>query len=98
MNNNPYVSVILCAGGTGSRMNEKTPKQYLSLGGKPVACYSLAVFLEMPEVAEIIVVCESAYRHIFTQVADRIPIRFAEPGKKAPGFSISWLKNGGSKI
>ena len=54
----PYVSVVLLAGGSGTRMQGSLPKQYLPLQDKPVVLHSLHVFQEMPEVAEIIVVCD----------------------------------------
>ena len=39
------------------------PKQYLEIMGQPIALYSLRTFDTMPEVGEIIVVCEPEYRH-----------------------------------
>src|SRR3989337_1767411 len=41
---NTFVSAILLAGGKGKRMQSSTPKQYLPLGGKPLALYSLELF------------------------------------------------------
>ncbi len=38
------------------------PKQYLEILGQPIALYSLRTFATMPEVGEIIVVCEPEYR------------------------------------
>lgn len=38
------VTAIVLAAGKGSRMNSSTPKQYLSLAGKPVLYYSLEAF------------------------------------------------------
>ena len=38
------------------------PKQYLDLLGQPIAMYSLQVFATMPEVLEIVVVCNQEYR------------------------------------
>lgn len=37
-------SVILLAGGSGSRMKSDIPKQYLEIKGKPVLAYSLLLF------------------------------------------------------
>lgn len=70
------ISVILLAGGVGTRMQSKLPKQFLSLKNRPIAHYSLNVFLSMPEVVEIVVVCAPEYRSIFTH--DKII--FALPG------------------
>lgn len=77
-----FVSVILLAGGIGSRMQTTVPKQFLSLKGKPIVLYSFELFLSLPEVTEIIVVCEAAYRHIFIHPHASIPIHYANPGKR----------------
>lgn len=52
------VTAIVLAAGKGSRMNSSTPKQYLSLLGKPVLFYSLQAF-EKSKVDEIILVTGS---------------------------------------
>jgi len=61
----PSFSALLLAGGTGCRMNSAKPKQFLPLGPKPIAHYSLDVLLGMPETAEIVVVCEPELRYHF---------------------------------
>jgi len=52
------VTAIVLAAGKGSRMNSSTPKQYLSLLGKPVLFYSLQAF-EKSNADEIILVTGS---------------------------------------
>jgi len=75
------VSVVLLAGGIGLRMGKPLPKQFLSLAGKIIAHYSLDVFLTLPELEEIVIVCHSSYRSFFdTYQDDRI--HFALPGKE----------------
>lgn len=39
-------------------MRHNTPKQYLSLGGKPILANTLAIFEDMPEITEIVVVAQ----------------------------------------
>lgn len=68
-------------------MGAPIPKQYLELSGQPIATYSLKTFASMPEVGEIVVVCEDEYRHVFETAMDtlpdsRIPLIFAKPGKE----------------
>ncbi len=72
------ISVILVAGGIGSRMQAPQPKQFLPLHGKPIVRYSLDLFLSMPEISEVILVCHPAYRHFFAN--DRVI--FALPGER----------------
>lgn len=74
------VSVILLAGGIGSRMGTSIPKQFLPLNGKLMALYSYELFLK-ENIAEIIVVCDPAYQHYFK--AERgIPLKFAVSGER----------------
>jgi 2-C-methyl-D-erythritol 4-phosphate cytidylyltransferase len=70
------VSVILLAGGIGSRMGSSIPKPFLLLQGQPIVFYSLEVLFELPQVIEVIVVCPPAHYPLF----DSFPVRFALPG------------------
>ena len=47
---------VIVAGGTGIRMNNTTPKQFLLLQGKPVLYYTIYAFLQAYEDLEIILV------------------------------------------
>ncbi len=78
MNQEKFISLILTAGGTGSRFGAPLPKQFLLLHGKPIVRYSLELFDAMEEISEIIVVADPAYRSIFE--GTRKKIVFAEPG------------------
>lgn len=71
-------SIILLAGGKGSRMGKTEPKQFIYLNHKPLCFYSLECFLSMEEVEEIVVVCDPQYHHYFSHY----PVRFATPGKE----------------
>ncbi|MCE5316403.1 MAG: 2-C-methyl-D-erythritol 4-phosphate cytidylyltransferase [Parachlamydia sp.] len=73
------VSVILLAGGSGTRMRAVIPKQFLPLDQKPIARHSFDVLLAMPEVNQMIVVCDPLYRdHFFSAKA----VDFALPGER----------------
>src|SRR6185503_12711176 len=50
-----YVSAILAAGGRGHRFGGASPKQLLSIGGRPILERSLSAFLAHPSIDEIIV-------------------------------------------
>ena len=60
-------------------MEASLPKQFLILGDKPVVRHSLDVFLGIPQITEVIVVCLPEYRGIFDSCKN---IRFAEPGNR----------------
>jgi 2-C-methyl-D-erythritol 4-phosphate cytidylyltransferase len=47
---------IIVAGGTGSRMNNSTPKQFLLLKGKPVLYYTINSFLQAYDDLQIVLV------------------------------------------
>ena len=79
--NTKAVSVILLAGGRGTRMGTSTPKQFLSIHGRPLAKYSFDLFATIPSVAEIIVVCPPPFRHIF-ETQTSVNVKFAEPGRR----------------
>lgn len=56
------VSAILLAGGSGARMQQSVPKQFLVLAGRPMILHTLERFEKISEINEVIVVCHSQYR------------------------------------
>ncbi|KXZ55794.1 hypothetical protein GPECTOR_2g1344 [Gonium pectorale] len=78
------VSVVLLAGGVGKRMGAAIPKQYLDLRGQPIATYSLETFARMPEVGEIVIVCDPSWRDVFEKRFPGLPphlkLKWALPG------------------
>ncbi|KAI7841727.1 hypothetical protein COHA_004593 [Chlorella ohadii] len=78
------VSLVLLAGGVGKRMGAPIPKQYLELRGQPIATYSMQTFAAMPQVKEIVVVCEPEWREVFetcyARLPRKLPLKFAAPG------------------
>lgn len=83
MKSTPF-SLVFLAGGHGSRMGSPTPKQYLKVGNYPLAFYSFSTFLCLEELEQIVVVCESAYKDLFIQIAKNKKhlISFALPGER----------------
>jgi len=79
-------TLILLAGGIGSRMGAPIPKQYLLLNHKPVALYSFETFSKSPLITEIVVVCEPEYQHFFSG-----PVIFARPGPRRQDSVYSGL-------
>lgn len=72
---------ILLAGGIGTRMQTATPKQYIQLKEKPIALYSFELFMAMPEISEIVVVCDPQRRSLFSADGSK-NVAFASPGPR----------------
>ena len=51
-----YISAIVVAGGSGSRMGTSTKKQNLKIKDKEILVYTVECFQNMPEIQEIVVV------------------------------------------
>ncbi|CAH9086000.1 unnamed protein product [Cuscuta europaea] len=78
------VSVIFLAGGMGKRMGVSMPKQYLPLLDQPIALYSFYTFSQLPQVKEIVVVCDPSYKDVFEDAREKIKtkLKYALPGKE----------------
>ncbi len=73
------VSLILLAGGKGSRLSSPVPKQFLPLQGKEIARHSFDLFAQIPSIQEMIVVTPSEYQAVFSQACEK-KVSFALPG------------------
>jgi 2-C-methyl-D-erythritol 4-phosphate cytidylyltransferase len=85
-----FITLILVAGGSGSRIGSLIPKQFLPLAGKPIALHSFDLFCEMEEIDEIVVVCAPEFRSLFSCKSK--PLFFADPGRRRQDsiFSGFW--------
>ncbi|MGL5264305.1 MAG: 2-C-methyl-D-erythritol 4-phosphate cytidylyltransferase [Candidatus Rhabdochlamydia sp.] len=90
MSSLPLISAILLAGGKGTRFKNPIPKQFLSLGSKPLVLYSFEILAQCDLIAEIIVVCDDFYRYLFTTESN-LKIRFANPGMRRQDSVASGL-------
>lgn len=54
------VAVVLPAGGSGTRIGSRTPKQFLRLGGVPILALTVRHFARRADVAEIVVAAPAA--------------------------------------
>lgn len=84
-------SLIFLSGGTGSRVGGSTPKQYLPLGSKPIALHSFDIFLKIPDILELVVVCSPEYQSVFSNRSER-PLQFAPPGTRRQDSVYSGLE------
>lgn len=67
------VAVVLAAG-TGQRMNQDIPKQFLNIYDKPVIIYTLDAFQKHPEIDAIVVVCLDGWHEVLKAYAKQFNI------------------------
>ncbi len=85
---------IIIAGGSGKRMGQDIPKQFLNVGEKPIIMYTLEKFQKHPSIDGIIVVCINGWENILKSYVNQFNITkivSIVPGGKCGQESI---KNG----
>lgn len=65
---------MIIAGGSGQRMNQDLPKQFLNVYDKPVIIYTLEAFQQHPEIAAIAVVCIDGWETVLSAYAKQFNI------------------------
>lgn len=75
---------IIIAAGTGQRMRQDIPKQFLNVNDKPIIIYTLEAFQQHPNIDEIGVVCLEGWQDIVQAYAKQFKIT-----------KLSWIIKGG---
>jgi len=75
---------LILAGGSGQRMKNEIPKQFLNVNDKPVIIYTLEAFQRHPDIDEIGVVCIDGWHDILKAYARQYKID-----------KLSWVISGG---
>ncbi|MCR4594589.1 MAG: 2-C-methyl-D-erythritol 4-phosphate cytidylyltransferase [Clostridiales bacterium] len=65
---------LLIAGGSGARMHQDIPKQFLTVNEKPVIVYTMEAFQKHPQIDEIAVVCISGWENVLDAYAKQFNI------------------------
>ena len=65
----PVVAVVLAAG-FGTRFDPDNPKQLVSVGGKPIVCWSIEAFERCGRVSDIVVVVNPKVRSAVESLID----------------------------
>ena len=65
---------LIIAGGSGSRMRQDIPKQFLSINDVPVIIYTLQAFQKHPEIDSITVVCLEGWEAVLDAYARQFGI------------------------
>ena len=75
---------LIIAGGSGQRMKQEIPKQFLNVNDKPVIIYTLEAFQRHPDIDEIGVVCINGWQDILRAYARQYKID-----------KLTWIISGG---
>ena len=65
---------LLIAGGSGNRMHEDIPKQFITVNERPVIIYTLEAFEKHPEIDAIAVVCIAGWEQVLWAYAKQFNI------------------------
>ena len=65
---------LLTAGGSGQRMHQDIPKQFINVYDKPVIIYTLEAFQKHPDIDAIQVVCLDGWLEILLAYAQQFKI------------------------
>lgn len=65
---------LIIAGGSGNRMNQDIPKQFLTVNEKPIIVYTLEAFQNHPEIDSVAVVCISGWEQVLWAYAKQFNI------------------------
>ena len=78
---------LILGGGSGSRMNQEIPKQFLTINDCPIIIYTLAAFQNHPEIDEIAVVCIDGWESVLKAYAKQYGIT-----------KLKYVFNGGNTV
>lgn len=82
---------LLIAGGSGNRMHQDIPKQFITVNERPVIVYTLEAFEKHPEIDAIAVVCIEGWEQVLRAYAKQFNItklQYVVPGGKNGQDSI----------
>ncbi len=76
---------VIIAGGSGNRMGQKIPKQFINVYDKPILIYTLEGFQRHPMIDAIAVVCIEGWHDVVWAYANQFNIS-----------KLKWVVNGGN--
>lgn len=76
---------IIIAGGSGRRLGQEIPKQFITVYDKPIVVYTLECFQRHPEIDKIAVVCIDGWQEVMKAYAERYSID-----------KLEWIISGGA--
>jgi 2-C-methyl-D-erythritol 4-phosphate cytidylyltransferase len=76
---------LIIAGGVGKRTQQKTPKQFITIDGKPILIYTLESFQVHSDIDAIELVCLDGWQNIIEEYIQQYEI-----------FKLKWIVTGGN--
>ena len=90
---------LLIAGGSGNRMHQDIPKQFITVNERPVIVYTLEAFENHPEIDALAVVCIQGWEQVLWAYAKQFNItklkwvvsEGACPAPVDPVMPVTWI-------
>ncbi len=89
---------IIIAGGSGQRMGQDIPKQFLNVDDKPVIVYTMEAFQRHPNIDGIVVVCIDGWHEILKSYAKQFNITKLIDVVSGGNCGQASIKNGLMKV
>lgn len=90
------ITMILLSGGSGTRMHNSIPKQYMLLAGKPMIMHTLERAVRIRNLEKVVVVCSDEYRQsiklMIEQYNIKLSVDFASAGHSRQESVYAGLK------
>ena len=67
-------SALIIAGGSGNRMGQDIPKQFIHIDGAPIVIHTLMCFQRHPDIQEIAIVCLKGWETVVQSYANQFNI------------------------
>lgn len=78
------ITVMILAGGVGSRVGADRPKQFIEVLDKPVLAYTIEIFQNHPKIDNIEVVCHISWKDYLEEMIDQYHLS-----------KVKWIADGG---
>lgn len=78
------ITAIILAGGVGSRVGARCPKQFVEIFGKPVLAYTIEIFQNNPQIDAIEVVCHKKWKEYLLNMIKQYDLN-----------KVMWIADGG---
>ena len=85
---------IIIAAGSGHRMGQDIPKQFINVYDRPVLVYTLENFQKHPEIDEIVVVCLEGWQDLVRAYANQFNITKCREIVPGGGSAQESIRNG----